>query len=120
MVSSTRRAIASTLIVLSTAIYVGAQTPPQKVGTASISGKVTIKGKPAVGVMILATDSRDNGGSNIPGYRAKTDQTGSYRLTNLLAGTYEISALTPSLVSAEQLDSIVVSMATRLKRLILF
>ena len=109
MVSSTRQVIASTLLVLSTAVGVRAQTTPQKVATASISGKVTIKGKPAVGVTVLATDSRDYSRSNVLRYRGRTDQTGSYRLTSLPAGTYEISSITPALVSANQLDPLVVS-----------
>src|ERR1700741_3752218 len=109
MVSSTRQVIASTLLVLSTAVGVRAQTTPQKVAAASISGKVTIKGKPAVGVTVLATDSRDYSRSNVLRYRGRTDQTGSYRLTSLPAGTYEISSITPALVSANQLDPLVVS-----------
>lgn len=109
MVSSVRQVISSILLVLSIAVSVQTQTTTQKVASASISGKVTIKGKPAVGVMVVATDSRDHGMSNTRRYRARTDQTGSYRLTNLPAGTYEISAVTPALVSANQLSSIVVS-----------
>src|SRR5262249_8185074 len=40
---------------------------------------------------------------------ATTDQTGSYRITNLPAGSYEISAVTPALVSANQSGSILIS-----------
>ena len=43
------------------------------------------------------------------GHRARTDQTGSYRITNLPAGTYAISTITPSLVPANQSDSVVVA-----------
>ncbi len=109
MVSSTRQAIASALLILSTAVCIQAQTTPQKVATASINGKVTIKGKPAVGVMVLAIDSRDFGRSNMNRYSARTDQTGSYRLTSLPAGAYEISPVIPALVSAAPLDPIVIS-----------
>lgn len=108
MVSSGRQAIACILVVLGAAVCVQTQTATQKVASASISGKVTIKGKPAVGVMVLA-DEPNAGGNLMSRRRAKTDQTGSYRITNLTAGTYEISTITPVLVPANQSDSIVVS-----------
>jgi len=109
MVSSTRRAITCILLVLVTAVYLQAQTTAEKVVSASISGKATIKGEPAVRVMVLANDVREGGSSNTRRYRARTDQTGSYRITNLAAGTYEISTLTPALVPANQSGSVVVS-----------
>ena len=109
MVSSARRAINCILLVLGAAICSQAQTTAQKPATGSISGNVTIKGKPAVGVTLLAEDSRNRGSSTMTHYRARTDQTGSYRIKNLPAGTYEVSPITPALVTANQSDSIVIS-----------
>ena len=77
--------------------------------SASISGTVTIKGKPAVGVMVLAKDADDYKSSRTTRHSARTDQTGSYRITNLPAGTYVISPITPALVPANQSDSLIVS-----------
>jgi hypothetical protein len=54
MVSSTRRAITCILVVLVAAVYLQAQTSAEKVVSGSISGKVTIKGKPAVRVLVIA------------------------------------------------------------------
>jgi protocatechuate 3,4-dioxygenase beta subunit len=109
MVSSTRRAITCILVVLVAAVYLQAQTSAEKVVSGSISGKVTIKGKPAVRVMVIANDVREGRSSNTSRYRARTDQAGSYRITNLAAGTYEISTVTPALVPANQLGPVVVS-----------
>lgn len=109
MVSSTRRTITSILLVLTSAVCLQAQTTTEKVVSGSISGKVTIKGKPAVRIMVLANDVREGGSSNTRPHRTRTDQTGSYRITNLAAGTYAISTITPALVPANQSGSVVVS-----------
>src|ERR1044072_779879 len=104
MCSSARQTIICILLVLGAAVCIKAQT-----SSASISGKVTIKGKPAVGVTVVANDTLGQGNPMIKRYRARTDQTGSYRITNLPAGTYEISAITPALVQVNELDSLVIS-----------
>ena len=109
MVSSTRRTSICILLILGAVLCIHAQTPTQKVANASISGKVTIKDKPAVGVVIFAKDSGDGYSRPMRGHRARTDQTGSYRITNLSAGTYEISAIAPALVPGSGSDSIAVS-----------
>lgn len=110
MVSSTRRSTASALLLLSIAFCVQAQTTTQKTATGSISGKVTVKGKPAVGVTIMATESDDYQTPRVQKpQRARTDQTGRYRITDLPAGSYTIVPLTPTLVPVQQSESIVLS-----------
>ena len=99
MISSARQAIGCILLVLGAAGCAQAQATTQKVASASISGKVTIKGKPAVGVMVLAKDYHEYRTPIMTRYRARTDRTGAYRIANLPAGTYEISAITPALRS---------------------
>ena len=54
MVSSARQTFTCILLILGAAVCNQAQTTTQKVANGSISGKVTIKGKPAVGVVIIA------------------------------------------------------------------
>jgi protocatechuate 3,4-dioxygenase beta subunit len=115
MISSARHTIICILLILCAGLCVQAQTTPQNVATSSISGKVTIKGKPAVGVMVLASDSREGGNSNVKGNRARTDQAGNYRITNLPAGSYEISALTPALVPSNESLALVVSEGEQLE-----
>jgi protocatechuate 3,4-dioxygenase beta subunit len=109
MISSARHRVICILLILGTGFCVEAQTTPQKVATASISGQVTIKGKPAVGVMVVANDPRVETFGGRKGPRAKTDQTGNYRIASLPAGNYEVSATTPALVPANQSESLVVS-----------
>lgn len=109
MVSSTRQTITCILLVLVSAVCLQAQTNAEKIASGSISGKVTIKGKPAVRIMVLANDVHEGRIPNTKRYRTRTDQTGSYRITNLAAGTYAISTITPALVPANQSSSIFVS-----------
>jgi hypothetical protein len=109
MVSSARHAITCFVLVLGIAARIPAQTTTGKVASGSISGKVTIKGKPAAGVSILAKGSNDYQSRITTPHSARTDQTGTYRITNLPAGSYEISTITPALVSTNQSSSIVVS-----------
>lgn len=97
MLSSARRTTASVLLLLGIAFCVQAQTT----ATGSISGKVTIKGKPAVGVMIMARPSDDYQSPSKTRKRARTDQTGRYRITNLPAGSYTITSVALALVQAQ-------------------
>jgi hypothetical protein len=108
MLSSIRQALC-VLLVLGTALCVKGQTSTQKLATASISGRVTVKGKPAAGVMVFARDPQDTRMSPPAPRIARTDETGSYRISNLPAGTYQISSFTPALVSTNESSSIVVS-----------
>src|SRR5689334_7105247 len=105
MVSSARQTIGCFIFILGIVISIHAQ----KVGNGSISGKVTIKGKPAIGVTILATDSDHRSNPMMSRHRARTDQTGSYRITNLPPGTYDISSITPALVPANDSNSVAVT-----------
>jgi hypothetical protein len=52
MVSSTRQAIAGVLVIFSAAVFVRAQTVQPKDPTATITGKVTIKGKGVSGILV--------------------------------------------------------------------
>ncbi len=61
MVSSGRQAIACILLILGVAIYSQAQTIPAKQPTATISGKVTLKGKGVPGIVVMATDNNYQG-----------------------------------------------------------
>jgi hypothetical protein len=107
MISSARQTLICVLLVLGAVVCVEAQLPAQKAGTGSVSGKITIKGKPAVGVLVAASDARND--ASIRRNRARTDQTGSYRITNLPAATYQMYPLTPALVPANESDAIVVA-----------
>jgi hypothetical protein len=74
-------------------------------GSATISGKVTIDGKPASGILLILSSIRANEhpeermmqGSNIT--KTVTDSTGHYRFSKLLEGTYSVNPFSPSLIS---------------------
>jgi Carboxypeptidase regulatory-like domain len=66
-----------------------AQTKDAKVGTATVSGRVNIKGEPAQGVTVFLMH-----GSTGNETSGKTDENGYFRITGLSAGAY-----TPRLLS---------------------
>ena len=90
MVSSGRQAIARILLILGIAVYSQAQTNPPKEPTASISGKVTIKGKGAPGITVIASDPHYHNPWGRQRYRATTDTSGNYTISNLAAGKYRV------------------------------
>lgn len=90
MVSSSRQALACILLIFGAAVYSQAQTSPAKESTASISGKVTVKGKGVPGIIITAQDPVYRGGWATSRYRATTNESGEYRISNLPAGTYRL------------------------------
>ena len=95
MVSSGRQAIASLLLILGIAVYSQAQTNPPKEPTASISGKVTIKGKGAPGITVIASDPNYYNPWGRSRSRATTDATGNYTISKLPAGKYRIEPRAP-------------------------
>ena len=89
LVSSGRHAIALFLLILCVAICSHAQTTSAKEPTASVSGKVTFKGKGLPGIMVIASDPYR--GYAKPSHRGVTDASGNYRISNIPEGTYRIS-----------------------------
>jgi hypothetical protein len=70
----------------------------QTAGTATVSGRVTLKGEPARGVMIiLATQGRRV--SDAP--RARTDESGRFNFTGVPAGGCSVTAAAPGYVSPD-------------------
>ena len=103
MVSSTRQAVACVLLILCAAGCAHSQSVTEKSATASISGKVTVKGKGVPGIVVVANE-RNVTGPNRPRYRATTDQTGNYRIS-LPAGTYQVVPILLSLVPENLLSN---------------
>ena len=101
MVSSGRHAISCVLLVLSTFIFTQAQTVPDKISGATITGKVTVKGKGAPGVaVVLVLDAE--GYQRATRYRAFTDDTGTYRITNVPPGNYRAETAAPGFVAVDE------------------
>jgi protocatechuate 3,4-dioxygenase beta subunit len=71
-------------------------------GTGSISGRVTIGGKAVFGITVAAL-------GGVPysqrATQTTTDSEGRYRLFGLAAGTYQVTALAPALISADQANN---------------
>jgi hypothetical protein len=82
------------LLILS-AFSLAAQTP----GTATVSGRVTLKGEPAHDVVVALYSERMSGGGPNPGLRSTTGEDGAFKFTGLKAGRYTVGALAPGFVS---------------------
>lgn len=88
----------SCLVVLTFLLTLAAfaQTP----GTASVSGRVTLKGEPVSGVSVgLQPQSQSSLSDSSKFQRTRTDAEGRFRLTGLDAGQYLIAALAPGLIA---------------------
>ena len=77
-----------------------AQTSSEKRPLATVSGTVTIKGKPTAGVTVGLRRNEAVPTTAVYG-RGLTDQDGRYRITNVAAGTYEVIAAAPSYIFAD-------------------
>ena len=85
----------------SVVICIQAQQPVPERNSGSISGRITVDGKPKAGLVVelLATDTN---GPRRPIAKATTSKTGKYVLTNVESGTYDVSPSAPTLVVPNQ------------------
>lgn len=74
-----------------------AKQQPAKTPRGSVSGKVTIKEKPAAGVVVGLRRS-DSLNPYDPFLKALADEDGVYRITNVAPGTYQVSVAAPGYV----------------------
>jgi len=89
----------SILVLHFTFHSIQAQPGETKTGSATVSGRVTLKGEPARGVeIILVTEIRWS--ANAP--RARSDENGRFSFTSVAAGSYSIFAVAPGYVSPEE------------------
>jgi protocatechuate 3,4-dioxygenase beta subunit len=86
-----------TLLIIC-AVQCAAQIPP-KDSSASISGRVTVDGKPAAGVTVVATLS-NSFLDNKTVAKSTTDEDGNYKLSGLAAGRFTILPLAKSYIVA--------------------
>ena len=64
-------------------------------GSASVSGKITIGGKPAKATTVTATPEEQTFPPKVFSASATTDDEGHYRIVGLAAGTYKITPYDP-------------------------
>src|SRR5438876_8684109 len=72
----------------------------KKPSTNSVSGRITIRGKGAPGIVVGIRDL-DFSPQPSPAIRATTDQDGNYRISNIPAGNYQISPMAPAYVVSD-------------------
>ena len=101
MVSSTRQAMACLLVIFGVAVLAQAQTAPLKEPTSTVSGRITIKDKPAPGVAV-GLRLHDQSQPQPVVHRVTTDLNGEYRITNVPAGTYVMSVSAAAFVLSDQ------------------
>ena len=75
--------------------------PTKKSPGGTISGKVTVKGKATPGIVVGLRVSQPTTPFEQPSLRATTDQDGRYRLTDVPAGTYQVTPAAPALVGSD-------------------
>ena len=97
-------AVLLTILSLPTSLW--AQAAPRQTSKAprgSISGRVTLKGKGAEGVVVMIRKSEPANPYETM-QRAATDQDGFYRIANVAAGSYEVFPSAPAFVSTDWKD----------------
>ena len=99
MASSTRQAIACMLLIFAVVIDARSQSGPEKRPGATFSGKVTIKGKGAPGIVVGLIRIEESS-QQATGQRAVTDDQGNYRITNVGPGKYVLTVAAPGLIPA--------------------
>lgn len=75
-----------------------------KAATATVSGRVTAKGKGQGGIVVGVRGARI-GPELAPAYKATTDADGSYRITNIPPGTYAVLTMAGAYVSTDGTSS---------------
>jgi hypothetical protein len=85
----------------SVVVSIQAQQSAPNRNSGSISGRITVDGKPKAGLVVelLTTDTN---GSRRPIAKATTSKSGKYVLTNPGSGTYDVSPSAPTLVVPNQ------------------
>lgn len=100
MVSSTRQAIAGTLVIFCIFVCASAQTTPAKDPPATITGKVTLKDKGVAGVVVALRKNNESYSSDSNNLRAVTDSEGEYRIADVPAGNYQIIPFAPGFAAS--------------------
>lgn len=106
MRSSTRQAIACIFALLSVAVVARAQTNPLQEPGATITGKITINGQGAPGIIVaLRQNERTNGGREYSGPKGVSDNDGNYRILNVPPGSYRAVTVARAFVAASPTDN---------------
>ena len=89
-----------TLCLLALSLLLTASLTAQNPGTATVSGRVTLKGEPASGVAVALQLQTRTGLPDMNSLRrTRTDADGRFRFSGVNAGQYLITALAPGLIA---------------------
>jgi hypothetical protein len=88
------------ILILPSAFHsVQSQTAETRIKTATVSGRVVMKGEPARNILVYLRPLSSPAPSNPDAYlRARTDEGGRFRITGLAAGIYDVIPLAPGFV----------------------
>lgn len=105
MNSALLRTLATIALMVALAVGISAQNPSASdaaKATGTISGKVLLGDQPAPGVEVLLTSARAGmtGSPDAGNLIAVTDVEGRYKVTNVPAGGFRVSAFAPAYVIA--------------------
>ena len=70
---------------------------PKKPPAGSVSGRITIHGKGAAGI-VVGVRSADFSPQPAPAFKATTDPDGNYQITGMPAGNYQVAPMAPAFV----------------------
>lgn len=105
MISSTRQALACIFVFFSVAVIAHAQITPATEPGATITGKVTMKGKGVPGIVVtLRTNNSSGSGREYSGPKGVSDDDGNYRIVNVTPGNYRVIPVARTFVPAEDVD----------------
>ena len=82
-------------------VSIQAQQPAPDKNAGSISGRITVDGKPKAGLVVELLTTDTNGPRRLIA-KATTNKTGKYVLTSVASGTYDVSPSAPTLVVPNQ------------------
>ena len=101
MVSSSRRMFVRLLLLLTAIATANAQPAVDKASTSTISGKVTIAGKGASGLVVGLATATPSTSIQITNLNAVTDEDGNYQIKNVPPGTYKVMVAAPAYIQSD-------------------
>ena len=104
MRSSTRQAIACIFVIFSGAVLAHAQTTPVKEPGATITGRVTVKGKGVAGVIVGLVLNERKSRREYTGPKAVTDDDGNYRIVNVPPGEWRVVPIARTFIPTDDAD----------------
>ena len=94
----------SVLVLLPAFLSIQAQTVETRPATATVSGRVLLKGEPTQGVSVALQSHTADARNQDSVLRSRTDGAGRFRITGVAAGQYSIIAFAPGAISPSDLD----------------